>query len=167
MMQDDDLDTKWDHDDALEQFCGEVRDKHRPQISTLAIGCYYYNGSMRQNGREVVAKCHKVTRRERELFECEEDFQIVVARPTWEMLSGGQRVAWMHHELCHCGVDEDGQPYMVEHDLQEFAEVVRVHGLIDSAHAEMGRAFQPHLPHFDEPEAKPKKKAAPTVAGTA
>lgn len=44
-------------------------------------------------------------------------------------LSDEQRVALVDHELCHFHINEDGELKMRAHTVEEFAEVVKRHGL--------------------------------------
>lgn len=44
-------------------------------------------------------------------------------------LSDEQRVALVDHELCHFQVTEDGEPKLRSHTVEEFADVVKRHGL--------------------------------------
>lgn len=56
-------------------------------------------------------------------------FVLDVALEAWEVLSAKQRYALVDHELAHMGVDEDGKPYLIGHDLEEFEQIVWRHGL--------------------------------------
>jgi len=60
-------------------------------------------------------------------------FVIEVARNTWARLKTAQRTALVDHELCHlrCFKDDDGELTLslVGHDLEEFAQIVRRHGM--------------------------------------
>lgn len=60
-------------------------------------------------------------------------FVIEVAADTWQRLTDDQRKALVDHELMHLIVefDQDGEPKLAMrgHDLEEFAAIVRRHGL--------------------------------------
>ena len=64
-------------------------------------------------------------------------FCITISRPIWLALNEAQQAALVDHELCHAQVDEEADPDGGEpaklsvrpHDLEEFACVVRRHGL--------------------------------------
>jgi hypothetical protein len=47
----------------------------------------------------------------------------------WRSLTEKQRRALIDHELCHCETDEEGKPKMRTHDVEEFSEVIKRHGL--------------------------------------
>lgn len=64
------------------------------------------------------------------------DFVIMINGDRWEYLSPGHRAALVDHELCHCiksGDDDEGRPIwaIANHDVEEFASVVRRHGIHD------------------------------------
>lgn len=59
-------------------------------------------------------------------------FWIEIAEDKWEELSDSQRLALLDHELLHCDVaeTEDGWKMALrDHDVEEFNEIVRRHGL--------------------------------------
>lgn len=60
-------------------------------------------------------------------------FVIEIARDIWDHLEPAGRRALVDHELCHCDIGEDseGNRKLVTraHDVEEFQEVVRRHGL--------------------------------------
>lgn len=60
-------------------------------------------------------------------------FVIEIARDVWDHLEPAGRMALLDHELCHCDIGEDaeGNRKLVTraHDIEEFQEVVRRHGL--------------------------------------
>lgn len=56
------------------------------------------------------------------------DFVVVFSEPYWNELSEKARAALVDHELCHFGRDE-GEWVVYGHDLEEFASVIRRHGL--------------------------------------
>ena len=60
-------------------------------------------------------------------------FVIEIARDVWDAIDQKARIALVDHELCHCDVaeDDDGNRRLVTrpHDIEEFRDVVRRHGL--------------------------------------
>lgn len=64
------------------------------------------------------------------------DFVVMINGDRWEYLSADHREALVDHELCHCiktGDDDDGNPIwaIANHDVEEFASVLRRHGIYD------------------------------------
>lgn len=79
-------------------------------------------------------------------------FVIEIAANTWRTLTDEQKVALVDHELCHCiteipeTVDKDRKLVIRGHDLEEFAAVVRQHGLWrPDIEAFMANSAQPTL----------------------
>lgn len=57
-------------------------------------------------------------------------FVMEIARPQWDDAPTEARAALVDHELCHFGVDDEtGQLSIRSHDLEEFNDVVRRHGV--------------------------------------
>ncbi len=54
---------------------------------------------------------------------------IEIAADAWKDLSEHQRQALVYHELLHCGMDDDGDPLIMPHDVEEFRRVGEVFGL--------------------------------------
>lgn len=66
------------------------------------------------------------------------DLQVVVNKRVWELANATQREALVAHELCHFGAkepDKYGNPRwgLANHDLEEFAYVVRMYGIWDDS----------------------------------
>jgi hypothetical protein len=57
-------------------------------------------------------------------------FVIVISKCFWDTASQEFKHALIDHELCHCEYDSDTDRYSLrEHDVAEFTEIVRRHGL--------------------------------------
>lgn len=84
-----------------------------------------------QDGHLVWGRAKKVGDLEREFHD--HDFVIVLNAEVWPELPDSGRRALLDHELCHCAVklDDEGNPTfrVRKHDVEEFAEIVRRHGL--------------------------------------
>lgn len=57
------------------------------------------------------------------------DFSMWFAWDEWQMLEEYQRDAIVDHELCHCGWDEAGKPFLINHDIGEFNAIIARYGL--------------------------------------
>ena len=107
----------------------------------------------------------------------EADWAIIVTHSSWMTMDEKQRVALVHHQLCHAyyHTDKKGNKHarVAEHDLHEFNEVVRLRGLWCNDVERMARAMQDCLPGLDEKAAKsearpdPAKKRGAVPAGPA
>jgi hypothetical protein len=56
------------------------------------------------------------------------DFIIIINVDVWGGLESKQKVALVDHELSHCGINDNGW-CIWPHDVEDFASVVRRHGL--------------------------------------
>lgn len=57
------------------------------------------------------------------------DLKIVVDEYWWDRLDLSEREALVDHELCHFGWSPENVEYfMVDHDIEEFAAILRRHG---------------------------------------
>jgi hypothetical protein len=55
------------------------------------------------------------------------NFMICFYGDAWDVMDKNQRRAVVDHELCHCKI-EDGEWTLVEHDIEDFNEIVDRHG---------------------------------------
>jgi len=83
---------------------------------------------------------------------CEEPrpfYVIEISEDTWHGLNDERRRALVDHELMHCRVDftEEGAPVLKVrgHDYEEFAAIIRRHGLWTSAAERVGAAVVEQL----------------------
>lgn len=104
-----------------------------------------------KNGKPVLGKARKISGLNAFLasiddapeigIEVEEFFVMEIARDLWLVLTVEQKTALVEHELQHFFVDYDDKGVKVlqllPHDLEEFAIIVKRHGL-----------WQPDLRHF-------------------
>lgn len=72
-------------------------------------------------------------------------FWMEVSAQLWETLSDPQKIALIDHELCHFIIEEDDlnpEPRLgiKPHDIEEFTDVVRRHGLWEPGLVEFGAA---------------------------
>ena len=84
--------------------------------------------TMNKNGDPVLARIKIASAMEKHLSG--KDIIMKVNGEAWPTLSDKQRLALIDHEFCHVTVDEEsGNLTNVNHDLEEFADIVRRHGL--------------------------------------
>ena len=56
-------------------------------------------------------------------------FVMEVNHSAWVNLTEKQRIALVDHELCHAGYNpETGEANIIDHDVEEFGEVIKRHG---------------------------------------
>jgi hypothetical protein len=106
----------------------EMVAKYHPDLEEANIGFLFRDTAQKSGDVAVWGKASKVPARLKPLLDY--DFIIWIAEDLWEgELSEQQREALVDHELCHCGFDDNGNPKMVHHDIEEFKCVVERHGI--------------------------------------
>lgn len=103
----------------------------KPEIETWEIPILYIfcSENPKKEGRECIGLARKVVGFYAYLAGFPEGlFVLETGIPAYQELTPKQKIAYVHHELCHFGVGEFGGPAIVPHDIEEFNEVARVHG---------------------------------------
>jgi len=121
---------------------------HHGHLVEARIKYLFREGPWSSKDRTTWGRGFKVTARER--FLTGFDFCVVINRKVWSIIEQHQKVALVDHELSHCGRraddDEDGNPqwYEVSHDIEDFAGIVRRHGLWSEDVRKIARAIEQH-----------------------
>lgn len=73
-------------------------------------------------------------------------FWMEISAEAWEQCSPQQEKALIDHDLCHFGIDfseEANEPMLViiEHDVEEFTDIARRHGMWINHVQEFGAAL--------------------------
>lgn len=109
----------------------EVIPKWHPDLTDVRIAYLFDEEIGTTRGKKVLAKVRKAT--PAETFLAEIDAVMIVDSTVWTGLTVAKRVALVDHELCHLRKEEtdDGDERLAirGHDLEEFAEIVKRHGL--------------------------------------
>lgn len=94
-----------------------------PHLKNVPI-MYLFNGKKMKPWAQIGARSAK------ERFISGYFFLMEVNHAQWVLLTDAQREALVDHELCHAGIDsETGEPYLIDHDIEEFSIIVERHGL--------------------------------------
>lgn len=102
--------------------------KHYPDLQDAAIGFLMRDKAPESNGRITYGAAKKIGDLEREYMDY--DFVIWLAEDKYYMLDSAQREALIDHELMHCMFDaERGKAKIRQHDVEEFAAIIKRHGL--------------------------------------
>lgn len=155
-------------DDCLKRFRKDLTDE-KCQIALA----WRYGLKPNKDGQLVLGRCRKVSELDKQYAGF--DFIIILNREAWEKLAPEQRVALMHHELCHAGISTDANGNtkkdarertmfrIRKHDIEEFGDVVAVHGCYKSDLADFVLAAvksphppQPAIPGLAEPSSNGK-----------
>jgi predicted metallopeptidase len=115
----------------------------KPELEGFEIRYVFCNENPKKDGREVSALARKVIGLNAYLAGHSEGFFVIeVGFPTWSSLTPEQRIAVVHHELCHVGITDDGGLAIIPHDIEEFHEIARVHGSYHDGLVTFGHALQ-------------------------
>lgn len=146
---------------GLDQMVRTLISEHHQHLAQAKIKILFRMGSWTSKCKEVFAKTYKASERDRTLHGY--DFVIIVNKDVWAILTMEQRWALLDHELCHCGINVNTGAYtIVEHDVQEFAAVIRRHGLWCQDVKAFGKVVQERL-EFSEERAPAQVAAAVQV----
>lgn len=173
---------------VLDEALGRYRRELKDEDCRIALA-WRFGWKRNKDGQLVLGKCQKVNELSKEYADF--DFIIVFNHEAWKELDGEQRLALMHHELCHAAISTDpsgnarkdarGRTMfrVKHHDVEEFGDVIAVHGIYKQdlnefclAAIRSARPPQPALPGMGPEEAKGGDGAktdpateAPAVAG--
>ena len=119
--------AKYTNASAAEALAEEtVIPRYKPFLKDYKIG-YVEVDSMSSKGVTTWAKIKKCSPLEKHLSDY--DILVLINREVWHRLTDRQKIALLHHEFCHTGENDAGDLVMLPHDLEEFGEVVKEHGL--------------------------------------
>ena len=142
----------------VQEFCEEkVIPEWHEELGQFEIA-YLFVDSMKKRGRLVGAKIKKAS--PVEYLISRKHIILVVNHEVWKPAPTAYRLALMDHEFHHLEVVEDdaGRPTIqpVDHDIEEFNEVLRKHGAWDDG----VRAFLEVAEQLELPLSPAVKKAA-------
>jgi hypothetical protein len=123
----------------------EIIDRYHSHLIEARIGYFYRCGPWRSRKRIVHARAQKPSGL---LYAVTGyDFIITINYETWSNMRQETKDALLDHELQHCcrgEDDDDGNPvwYIQGHDFEDFAAIVRRHGLYTDELAKIPEATQ-------------------------
>lgn len=119
----------------------------KPELEGFEIRYVFASENPKKDGHEVAALARKVVGLNAYLAGHAEGFFLIeTGRPAWDQLNADQRIALIHHELCHFGITDDGNLAIIPHDIEEFNEIARIHGAWHDGLVTFGHSLQ----HADE-----------------
>jgi hypothetical protein len=113
----------------------ELIPKYHPHLQNCRVEYVFNEGAMKTKGKELLARAKKKSGLDAFLFapptedEPKPFFVIEINKPAWDALNKKQKRALVDHELCHCLWDVEKGLYMRTHDVEEFSEIIKRHGL--------------------------------------
>lgn len=148
-------------DTVLEEYRQDDLEESKCRIALA----WRYGLKRNKDGQLVLGKCKKVS--ELDKLYAEFDFVIILNSEAWKTLNDGQRKALVHHEVCHIAIstDQNGNTKkdsrgrtafrIKKHDIEEFGDVVAVHG-----------CYKRDLAQFVEAAVKSAAENAPSLFDT-
>ena len=79
-------------------------------------------------GKIKIAECRLVSQKYRLLFAKDYRWIITADQEIWDAFDDKQKTAVIDHELCHAVLDDDGNPRIRKHDLEEFSSIAQRYG---------------------------------------
>jgi hypothetical protein len=121
----------------VEKIARKLITDHHDHLTYVRIEYVFISEPAKSRGKVVWGRAKKVsglnawlaTPKDQREGEPQSFFVMEIAKPIWLKLKEEARRALVDHELCHFSTDEDNQPTLISHDLEEFISVVRRHGL--------------------------------------
>lgn len=114
--------------EEVTRLVSEIAKAHHDRLNGLCVAVLMQEKATRKSGKVALATASLPPNRLRPLLEDDVAFVICIGLDTWLNLNEPKRRAVIDHELCHCGVDAEGEPYIRPHDYEEFGEVAERHG---------------------------------------
>jgi hypothetical protein len=136
----------------VEEIALRLIKKYYPELSASDIRIEYVfrSEALKTRGKQVLGKARKVTGLNAHLAQRDGDesefFVLEIAADIWKLLTAAQQEALVDHELMHFVVKEDFTLAIRAHDLEEFATIVRRHGLWQPDVEFFAKAVQERLP---------------------
>jgi len=116
----------------IERIAERLIEIFKPELEAFEIRYIFNSENPKKDGREVTALARKVTGLNAYLAGCAEGFFVLeFGRPAFDALAEATLIAVVHHELLHFGISDEGNLWIVPHDVSEFAETVRIFGAYD------------------------------------
>ena len=101
----------------------------KPELEGFEIRFVLSSENPKKDGCDCVGLARKITGFYAYLAGSPDGFFVLeTGIPAYEELTTNQKIAYVHHELCHFGITDDGNLTIVGHDIEEFNEVAAVHG---------------------------------------
>jgi hypothetical protein len=114
----------------------------KPDLEGFEIRYIRANEDPKKDGMDCVALARKVVGLNAYLAGSPDGFFVMEVGPRFDHLSVDQKIAVVHHELCHFGITDEGGLTLIPHEIQEFVEVVRVHGEYEPILTSLHHALQ-------------------------
>ena len=113
----------------IERIATRLIEILKPELEGFEIRYVMCSENPKKDGREVIGLARKVSGFYAYLAGSAEDFFVIeTGQPAYEALTTNQKIAYVHHELCHFGINDTGSLAILPHDIEEFNEIAEIHG---------------------------------------
>lgn len=147
-------------DDALDLLGAELIAKHHPHLEG-SVRFLFRNQAAKSRGQAIWGKADLITGRAAFLATPPDElaaaralygvawvpkfFVVEIAADIWKGLTPLARRALVDHELSHCEQDDDREPTLIGHDLEEFLSIALRYGPWRPGMHRFGEALQANL----------------------
>ncbi len=128
-------------------MAGRLIETNHHKLLDAKIGFLFRDTAGSSQGKETLGKAQKVPDRLKPYLNL--DFMIWISEEDWNSLPATSREALLDHELSHCTFDENDNPKIVGHDIEEFVDVIKRHGAWNLDLARTKDAIQDPLPGME------------------
>ena len=135
-----------------ERIAGVLLPAFHRELTNARIA-YLLKEKSTTRGRSPLGKTNLLSKRDR--FLSDYDFVVVFDWSRWKALTLVQRVALVDHQLEHCGVDDNGNFVMMDHDIREFNTTVRRWGAWQPSVRDFFRAAKVQFEMFETADETP------------
>lgn len=124
----------WAEARPVQKLANHLINQHHSHLATVEIRYFFYSKEIMQGDKQLWGRARKITGLNAVLAnsdttEDKQFFVIEIWRTMWDRMTEKQRAALVDHELEHCWVDENDKLAIAKHDVEEFTNVIRRHGL--------------------------------------
>lgn len=150
------------HAHEVKRIAEELIDKHHDHLDGVKIEYVFLSQPPKDKGKELLGRAKKKSGLDAYLYataaESKNDpkdfFVIEISQPGWDILDQKQKRALVDHELCHLWVNEEGKLTMLPHDVEEFSQVIKRHGLYLADIEHFAAIAAKHVKQIDLPLAE-------------
>ena len=113
----------------IERIAEKLIEIFKPELEGFEIRYVMCSENPKKDGRECIGLARKIGGFYAYLAGSSEEFFVLeTGEPAYSELTATQKIAYVHHELCHFGITEIGSLAILPHDIEEFHEIAETHG---------------------------------------
>ncbi len=137
------LNSRFRHAPEIKDLAAAVIEAYHPHLQDASIAYLLRRGTWKSKGQVITGKAAIAPEQWRLLSGC--DLLLVINESVWDVLGNKGREVLLDHELSHFtppAAEKTGNLHwkIREHDLQEFSEVVKRHGVCTGDHRRLVEA---------------------------